>query len=173
MGIALLAANLALAIFVRRLTLAELSPWLLLVGFSLAAGLLLTIGRGGLTGALVARYITLANPFWLAVIALMMANMRYILREKPRTLRWRKNVTWAAAVCAVVLVVGYAANTLRTYTLRESYNDVMERCFLTRLEADERCRIGQFFYQELMDEDDVIALLDKAREHQVFLFRPQ
>lgn len=173
LGVVLLGANLALAIFVRRQTLAELSPWLLLVGFSLASGLLLTIGRSDLTGALVARYITLANPFWLAVIALMIANASYILREKPRTPRWRTNMMRAAAVCAILLVVGYASNTLRAYELRESYNDVMEQCFLTRLEADERCRIGQFFYQELMDEDDVIALLDKAREHQVFLFRPQ
>ncbi len=172
LGIGLLGGNLALAIFVRRVSLRDLSPWLLLIGFSLANGLLLTIGRGGeLTGALVARYITLVIPFWIAVIALMIPNLRYLLSTRSRLRRWRRPIIGAMALSTIFLVVGYAANTLRAFEMGESHNAVMEQCFLTRLEADPRCQQMHFFYNSWTSQDEVLVMLERLEEERLFLFK--
>lgn len=171
LGVGLLGGNLFFAIHIRRVSMRDLSPWLLLVGFSLGNGVILSIGRGEMTGALVARFITLAMPFWITILALMLANLRYIRKEKPLTRRWRRGIVTVLIACSVVLAVGYSANTRRALDFAESYNRVMEQCFLTRLEADPRCKETYFFHNSWTSQEQVIELLVSLERERMFLFR--
>ena len=88
-GVFLLSVNGLYAIFVRKLRLSELSAWSVLIGFGLANGVLLGLGRGGrVFYALASRYITLAAPLWIGIFALMFANVIDAL-SRSSVRRWR------------------------------------------------------------------------------------
>ncbi len=168
LGMVLLGIHLFAALHVRRVALRLLSPLLLLIGFTWANGLLLLLGRSDIQNALTAHYITLVVPFWIAIAALAVHNLADFMREKSLRRRWKSFIS-LSAVTACIVLFGFVTNTYRALVLRETFNDMMEQCFLTRLEASDLCRESHFFIW--LDPAEVIVLLDQLDAHRLFLFR--
>lgn len=171
-GIVLLITNLGYAFFVRKVNLKFLSPWLMLVGITLANGLMLSLGRAAeIYVALASRYITLAIPFWIAVIALVFSNTAYYFGSQSARKKWSAYLLVFNIITGIILSVGYAANLYRAIEARESFRNVMRTCFLTQLNGDSRCHIGHFFYNQRLPESYVVDRLRFLQEHRLYAFK--
>lgn len=145
LGVLLLIANVSYYFIVRKENVRQFSPWMLLVLYSITSGLLLSVGRSvNLLHALIARYTTLALPFWVALVAIMISNISHAYSLLARSNRLIL-ISFASNILSIgLLCVGYVFNVNEAYKAK-TFRDEIANCMVSKLKASERCSIGGFF----------------------------
>ncbi len=144
-GIILLVFNLLYFLHIQKKTIAQFSPWFVLISYSLASGFLLSVSRSeDLTHALIARYTTHAIPFWVSLVAIMISNMAHgfsVLAKSKSVISMLMivNITFMG-----LLSIGYISNINEAYNA-ETFRDEIANCMISRLTSSERCEVNGFF----------------------------
>jgi hypothetical protein len=103
-------------------------------------------------------------------LALTFANVSHVVRNRS-SLRWyASGLVIFNIVSLVIITTGYGANLNRMIEGRETFKEVMELCYLTRLSGDPRCVMTQFFYNGAPSGQPFIAdLVAFLQEHDMYI----
>ena len=72
----------------------------------------------------------------------------------------------------MIVTIGYGTNLYRAIDGRESFNDVMELCYMTRLSGDPRCGMTQYFYNGEPAYQPIVAdLVGFLQEHRMYILQ--
>ncbi len=93
--------------------IATIAPWVLLIVYVLANGVLTAYGRAALgpAQAMATRYAAIATPFWLALVVLTAVPMRRLVRESARP-RVAVRAAFVGAALMGAAYIGVYADTL-------------------------------------------------------------
>lgn len=150
------------------LNLRRCGPWLLLVGYGLAAGALIAFGRGANTSNLLfGRYVTLVTPFWVGLVALMWLTTARAVRGE--TGGFGSLVAYVNVLAAMLLIVGYLYNTGNA---REFPNNraLQTACVATQLSLDAACR-ERYLLEDIGQIPDLSDKIAVAAANDLSIFR--
>jgi hypothetical protein len=126
-GLALLTLTLAIGFTSRGLTLRQAAPWLILIGFAIGTGIMLYLGRSlSLSLVISSRYTTLAIPFWIGLLGLMLTVM-----TTPGISQRLRLIVLRVGLLAAPLLLFLFSHTLYRFTFFDLQRTMSIICLLT------------------------------------------